>query len=216
MNQQIAENVAKILLTIKAVKLNASTPFKYASGILSPIYTDCRMLISFPKEREKVISYFVQIIKEKKLNPQVIAGTATAGIPHAAWVAQALELPMIYVRSKPKDHGTGTLVEGVLKKEQETLVIEDLISTGGSSAQTVKAIRDEGGKAHNVFAITTYGMQKATSVFNEAGVTLTTLTNFETIVSVAAKEDYIQSAEAQLILDWAKDPSGWAKTQGLE
>jgi orotate phosphoribosyltransferase len=139
MNTQIAEKVAKILLTIKAVKLNSSHPFTYASGIKSPIYTDCRMLISFPKERAEVISYFVDLITQATIPVDVVAGTATAGIPHAAWVAQSLNLPMIYVRSKPKDHGTGSLVEGVLEKNQNTIVIEDLISTGGREIWTTPA-----------------------------------------------------------------------------
>lgn len=216
MNTQVAEKVAKILLSIKAVKLNPKEPFRYASGILSPIYTDCRMLISYPKERKEVVSYFVDSIKSSQAKAEVIAGTATAGIPHAAWVADALNLPMIYVRSKPKDHGTGSLVEGVLEKEQEAIIIEDLISTGGSSAKTVQAIRDDGGKASHIFAITTYGMQKADETFSQNMITLTTLTDFPTIVSVASEEGYIKPEEKEMILEWAKDPSGWAKTQGLE
>lgn len=216
MNQEIAEKVAKILLDIKAVKLNPTSPFTYASGILSPIYTDCRMLISFPHERKQVIKHLVDEIKHLPITVDVVAGTATAGIPHAAWVADALELPMIYVRSKPKDHGTGSLVEGVLKKNQEAVVIEDLISTGGSSAKTVQAIRSDGGKAFHIFAITTYGMKKADEVFQNETITLHVLTNFETIVSIAAKEGYIKAEEQQLVLDWAKDPTEWGKKQGFE
>lgn len=215
MNKDIAEKVAKMLLEIKAVKLNPSHPFTYASGIKSPIYTDCRMLISFPKQRKEVMGYFVDIIKQQQLAIDVVAGTATAGIPHAAWVADLLDLPMIYVRSKPKDHGTGSLVEGVLQKGQTAIVIEDLISTGGSSAQTVTAIRNEGGQAAHIFAITTYGMKKADEVFAQNAISLTTLTNFETIVSTAATQGYIQETEKELILDWATDPSGWAAKKGL-
>lgn len=216
MNTKVAEKVAKILLDIKAVKLNPTSPFTYASGILSPIYTDCRMLISFPHERKQVIEYLVNEIKHLPITVDVVAGTATAGIPHAAWVADALNLPMIYVRSKPKDHGTGSLVEGVLKKNQEAIVIEDLISTGGSSAKTVQAIRADGGKASHIFAVTTYGMKKADEEFKKNGITLTTLTNFQTVVNVAAKEGYIKSQEQQLILDWAADPTNWGKKHGFE
>lgn len=216
MNQQIAEKVAKILLDIKAVKLNPIEPFTYSSGIKSPIYTDCRMLISFPKERKEVIGYLTEEIKKTNIKIDVVAGTATAGIPHAAWVAETLNLPMIYVRSKPKDHGTGSLVEGVLQKNQETIVIEDLISTGGSSAKTVLAIRADGAKSSHIFAITTYGMKKADEVFKNDHITLHVLTNFETIVSIAAKEGYIKPEEQKLILDWATDPAGWGKTQGFE
>ncbi|MBP9719362.1 MAG: orotate phosphoribosyltransferase [Candidatus Levybacteria bacterium] len=216
MNQHIAENVAKILLDIKAVKLAPSTPFTYSSGIKSPIYTDCRMLISYPKERKIVVQYLVDAINETHIPVAVVAGTATAGIPHAAWVADVLNLPMVYVRSKPKDHGTGSLVEGVLLKDQETIVIEDLISTGGSSAKTVQAIRADGAKASHIFAITTYGMQKADEVFKNDAITLHVLTTFETIVAIAAKEGYIRLEEQTVILEWAADPAGWAKKQGFE
>jgi orotate phosphoribosyltransferase len=215
MNKEIAEKVAKILLEIKAVKLSPSQPFIYASGIKSPIYTDCRMLISFPKQREEVISYFVDVIKKADIPIDIVAGTATAGIPHAAWVAQALHLPMIYVRSKPKDHGTGSLVEGVLGKNQHTIVIEDLISTGGSSVKTVQAIRADGAKSSHIFAITTYGMQKADEEFSNNNITITTLTNFHTIVSIAQQEGYIKASEQEVILNWVKDPSGWATKQGF-
>jgi len=216
MNKTIAEQVAKILLSIHAVKLNPISPFTYASGIKSPIYTDCRMLISYPKEREEVIGYMVDIIKDIPSAIDVIAGTATAGIPHAAWVAQALTLPMIYVRSKPKEYGTTSLIEGVLEKKKEVIVIEDLISTGGSSAKTIKAIRDDGANASHIIAITTYGMKKADEVFKEAQITLHVLTNFESIVSIAAKEGYIKPEEQEIILDWAVDPAGWSKKQGFE
>lgn len=216
MNQEIAKRVAKILLDIKAVKLNPTSPFKYASGILSPVYTDCRMLISFPKERKEVVGYLVDTIKHASIKTDVIAGTATAGIPHAAWVADAMDLPMIYVRSKPKDHGTGSLVEGFLEKGQETVVIEDLISTGGSSSKTVQAIRDEGGKASHVFAIITYGMQKANKAFAFQHVGLTTLTNFQTVVDIAVSEKLVKPQEHELILAWTRNPTGWAKKQGFE
>lgn len=216
MNENIAQKVAKILLSIKAITLNPTAPFTYASGIKSPIYVDNRLLISYPKERKEIITYLVDAIKEKNLSIDVVAGTATAGIPHAAWVADALNLPMIYVRSKPKDHGKGSLIEGVIQKGQEAIVIEDHISTGGSSIKTVQAIRDEGAKASHIFAITTYGMQKADEEFKNNDITITTLSNFQTVVAVAATEGYIKPQEQELILNWAQNPSGWAKKQGFE
>ena len=215
MKQEIAEKVAKILLSIKAITLNPNAPYTYASGIKSPIYVDNRKLISYPKERKEIIGYLADAIKEKHIPLEVVAGTSTAGIPHAAWVAEALNLPMIYVRSKPKDHGTESLVEGVLEKGQEVVVIEDHISTAGSSIKTVQAIRNESAKASHIFAITTYSMQKADEELEKNAITLTTLSNFEAIVQVAIKEGYIKPQEKDMILTWSKDPSGWAKSQGL-
>lgn len=214
--QQIAERVTKILLSIKAITLNPTSPFIYASGMKSPIYIDNRVLISYPKEREEIIGFLADAIRQRKLNVDVIAGTATAGIPHAAWIAQVLVLPMIYVRSKPKDHGKGSMVEGVLKSGQEVIVIEDHISTGGSSIKTVQEVRSQGAKSSRIFAITTYSLKKADEEFQKNDISLTTLTDFQTIVKTALNEGYIKPEEEKIVLDWASDPSGWGKKQGFE
>ena len=158
------EKVAKILLSINAVSLNARKPFRYSSGILSPVYTDCRFLMSYPYERRLIRNLYVKTI-ESVGNFDVIAGTATAGIPHAAWVAEKMNLPMIYVRGKAKDHGKENQIEGKLMKKQKVAVVEDLISTGGSSIETVRAIRKIGSHSDYIFSIITYGLKKASENF---------------------------------------------------
>lgn len=206
-----AELVAKLLLDIQAITLNSKKPFTYASGILSPVYTDCRILISYPNKRQIIRDLYIEAISETKEQFEVIAGTATAGIPHAAWIADKLELPMIYVRKKPKDHGKGNQIEGILKNGQKVAVIEDLVSTGESSAETVRAIRNVGGICSHIFAIITYGMNKSQEVFAANDITLTFLTDFATVVTVAEQEGYIKKEEQAVIMDWVSDPSGWGK-----
>jgi len=165
----IARKVAEILLNAKAVKLNVKEPFTYTSGLISPIYTDNRVLISYVEERDTIVDGFIDLIKERGLKPDYIAGTATAGIPWAAFVAEKMKLPMVYVRNKPKGHGAGKQIEGMLTKGKSVLIIEDLVSTGGSALNSVNAIRNEGkGIVHEVFAIFSYGMDKAETAFREA------------------------------------------------
>ncbi len=156
-----SEKVAQLLLKINAITLNPKKPFKYASGILSPVYTDCRTIISFPKERKIIRDLYVNAINEVGELFDLIAGTATAGIPHAALIAHKMNLPMIYVRGKAKDHGKGNQIEGILNKKQKAAIIEDLVSTAESSVETARAIREAGGRADYVFAIITYQMDKS-------------------------------------------------------
>ncbi len=210
-----SEKVARILLDIKAISLRVKKPFRYSSGILSPVYTDCRLLMSYPKERTQIRNFYIQAIRLEGLF-DVIAGTATAGIPHAAWIADKLELPMIYVRGKAKDHGKGNQIEGKIKKEQKVAVIEDLISTGESSAETVRAIRAQGAISSHIFSIITYGMKKAKENFKLNQIKLITLTDFSTVVKVAEKEGYINPKDKSIILQWAKDPASWGKKMGFE
>ena len=139
-----ARQVAEILLNVNAVKLNVKEPFTYTSGIVSPIYTDNRVLISYPEERKFIVDGYINLIKERGLKPEYIAGTATAGIPWAAFVAERLDLPMVYVRNKPKGHGAGKQIEGMLPEGKSVLIIEDLVSTGGSSLNSVQAKKDSG------------------------------------------------------------------------
>lgn len=210
-----SKKVARILLDIKAISFNAKKPFRYSSGLLSPVYTDCRLLMSHPKERLLIRDFYLKMIRSKG-RFDVIAGTATAGIPHAAWIADKLKLPMIYVRGKNKDHGKGNQIEGKIYKKQKVAVIEDLISTGESSTETVRAIRKEGGKASYIFSIITYGMNKSKENFKANGIKLISLTDFPTVVKVAEEIGYIKSKDKNIILQWAKDPASWGKKMGFE
>lgn len=211
-----AELIANILLEIGAVTLNTKEPYRYTSGILSPIYCDNRLLISYPEKRKHVIQGFVDLIDESGIDYDVIAGTATAGIPHAAWIADRLNAPMVYIRSKAKEHGKKSRIEGVLEKDAQTVIIEDLISTGGSSVSAGEAVREEGGVVSHCVAIFTYEMKKAKEHFAEAKIELHSLTNFSTLVEVASAQGYIATEEREKILAWNQDPEGWGKKMGYE
>ncbi len=210
-----SEKTAKILLDIKAVSFNAKKPFRYSSGILSPVYTDCRLLMSYPRERALIRNlYVLAILSKGKFD--LIAGTATAGIPHAAWIADKLKLPMVYVRGKAKNHGKGNQIEGKIRKKQKVAVIEDLISTGESSTETVRAIRKEGAFSSYIFSIITYGMKRSVENFKTNHIKLISLTDFSTIVKVAEEGGYINTKDKSIILQWAKDPASWGKKNGFE
>jgi len=212
----VAEEVAKILLQIKAVTLSPNKPYRFVSGILSPIYTDNRLLISYPKERQKIVKFLINKIKEKNLKPEVIAGTATAGIPHAAWVADALGLPMVYVRSDSKDHGKGKEVEGLLEKKQKAVVIEDLISTGDSALNTVGAIRRHGGKVKTIVAIFDYEMPVSVKSFKRSKIKLIPLTTLSILVSIASQKGYLKPKDREVVLEWVKDTQGWGGKMGFK
>ena len=213
---KVSQKVAKILLQIKAITLSPSKPYRFVSGVLSPVYTDNRLLISYPRERKKIVKFIVDKIKKAKIKSEVIAGTATAGIPHAAWVADALNLPMIYVRSGSKDHGKGKEVEGVLAKKQKAVVIEDLISTGSSALNTVEMIRKHGGKVDTIVAIFDYEMAVSAKSFKKLKVKLVPLTTLSDLVSVASQKGYLKLRDREIILDWAKDPKNWGRKMGFE
>jgi len=201
------KEIARILLEIEAVKLSINPTFTWASGIKSPIYCDNRKLMSFPKYRNIVRDAFIEEIKS--LNPDIIAGTATAGIPHAAWIADKLNLPMIYVRSSSKDHGLKNQIEGNLRKGQKVILIEDLISTGGSSIDAANAIKDSGGEVLMVVAIFTYLLQKAELNFETSGFKYKTLTNFKTLIDQAVEKNYLSKDKKDIVLNWYKDPENW-------
>lgn len=211
-----SEKVAKILLGLKAVTLNPSKPYRYASGILSPVYTDCRVIIAYPEKRKEIRDLYIEAIKESGVEFDIVAGTATAGIPHAAWIADKLNLPMIYVRGKAKDHGKENLVEGIIEAGQKVVVIEDLVSTGESSINSVEAIKAIGGEVSTVFSIITYGISKGEENFKKHNLNLVSLTNFHDVVEEAGEIGYIEMQEKELILDWISDPEGWAKRRGYE
>lgn len=205
------ETVAKLLLELDAITLNVKTPYRYASGLLSPVYTDCRVLMAYPEKRRLIRDLLIEAINESGVSFDVVAGTATAGIPHAAWIADKLNLPMVYVRGKAKDHGKENLMEGIVEKGQKVIVIEDLISTGESAINSVKAIRNAGGEISDVFSIITYGLSKAEQNLKEANLTLTSLTTFQEVVSQAEKLNYIEKDDTEIILDWISDPDSWGE-----
>ncbi len=212
----VSEKVARILLELNAVTLNPNKPYRYASGMLSPVYTDCRVIIAYPEKRKEVRDLYIEAIRGSGVEFEIVAGTATAGIPHAAWIAEKLELPMIYVRGKAKDHGKENLVEGIIEEGQKAIVIEDLVSTGESSINSVRAIQNAGGQVTHVFSIITYGIEKGKQNFAKNGLELISLTDFKTVVEQAVEMNYINEGEKDLVLDWISDPEGWAGRRGIE
>ncbi|AVK60972.1 orotate phosphoribosyltransferase [Lactobacillus sp. CBA3605] len=207
---EIAATIATDLLTIKAVTLRPNDPFTWASGIHSPIYTDNRLTISYPQVRQHIAAGIAAVIRAQYPEAQVIAGVATAGIPHAAWVAQILNLPLIYVRSKPKDHGAGRQIEGVLKPDAKVVMLDDLISTGGSVLQAAKAVQAAGGDVLAVGAVFSYELAAATQNFAAANLPLFSLSNYTTLIKVARAANYIDDQELASLHAWREDPAAWA------
>jgi orotate phosphoribosyltransferase len=197
------------LLKIKAIKLQPNNPFTWASGWKSPFYCDNRKTLSYPELRNYVKLEIVHAILERFPEVEAIAGVATGAIPQGALVADALNLPFVYVRSKPKDHGLENLIEGELKPGMKVVVIEDLISTGGSSLKAVEAIRNNACDVIGMVASYTYGFPVAKKGFKEAGVELVTLTDYEHVVAEALETGYISDADVELLNDWRKDPAKW-------
>ena len=205
----VEQSIAKDLLEIEAVFLNPSNPFTWACGIKSPIYCDNRITMSYPKVRKEIAKGLARKIKEAFPEVQVIAGTATAGIPHAAWVAEILDLPMVYIRSKAKDHGKGNQIEGRIVEGQKMVVIEDLISTGGSVLEAAEAAKREGAAILGVAAIFTYELPKGKANFEKAEIPLMTLTNYSVLIEAALEDRYIDEQELTLLKEWKKDPENW-------
>ena len=216
MTDKIAEAVAELLLKSKAVVLQPKEPFRFTTGILSPIYCDNRLLLSQVRDRESIVNYFVEKIIERKLNAEVIAGIATASITWASLIAEKLKKPMIYVRKEAKQHGMKNLIEGNLEKGAEVLVVEDLISTGSTSLGAVAAVREAGAAANKCLAIFTYEMKVATEGFKQLNCELITLSNFSTLVRIAAEKGYIKKEELDVLIDWSHDPVGWGRKMGFE
>jgi orotate phosphoribosyltransferase len=206
---KIDEQIALDLLNSSAISLRPNEPFTWASGIKSPIYCDNRVTLSYPEVRERITDAFVSLIKEKYSDVNVIAGVATAGIPQAALVAQKMGLPMVYVRSKAKDHGKENLIEGRVEKGQKCIVIEDLISTGGSCLIAVDALKSEGVEVLAVCAIFTYLLNKATSSFEAHQTKLETLSNYDVLMKVALSKNLIKEEDLELLKKWKKDPASW-------
>jgi orotate phosphoribosyltransferase len=208
--------IAKILLENKAVKLSFNPPFTYTSGMKGPIYTDNRVLVSFVGARDTIVDGFLAAIKENNLEFDYVAGTATAGIPWAAFVAQKLGVPMIYIRPEPKGHGTGKQIEGFLEAGKRVLVVEDLVTTGGSSLKSVNVVKNEGKCiCDSVLAIFTYGLGKSVKAFGEAGVKLFALTDLDELLKAAVASSFISADDEAKILEYKADPENWAKKMGL-
>ncbi|MBO6005761.1 MAG: orotate phosphoribosyltransferase [Paludibacteraceae bacterium] len=205
------KKVAESLLNIKAIKLQPSDPFTWASGWKSPIYCDNRKTLSFPEIRTLVRDEFVKTVKAKYPQAEVVAGVATGAIAQGALVAQELGLPFIYVRSSPKDHGLGNLIEGDLKAGQKVVVIEDLISTGGSSLKAVEAVRAAGAEVLGMVAIFTYGFPVSENAFKEHNVELTTLSNYNAMIEAAVATGYVKEEQVETLKEWRKSPDTWGK-----
>ena len=208
--KSISKEVAKYLLEIEAIKLNKENPFTWASGWKSPIYCDNRKSLSYPESRTFIKKQLSDIIINKYPEVEVIAGVATAGIPQGALVADELRLPFIYVRSKPKGHGMENLIEGELKLGAKVVVIEDLVSTGGSSLKAVMDIKSSGGVVLGMAAIFTYGFDVATENFQNAETKLITLSNYSDMLEVAMEMNYVSSTDQDSLSDWRKDPASWS------
>ncbi len=211
LNDESALKVAEFLLQIKAIKLQPTKPFTWASGWKSPIYCDNRVTLSYPKVRTYIRQQYVNAINEKFGKVDVIAGVATGGIAQGALVAQDLGLPFVYIRSEAKKHGLSNMIEGVVEKGQSVLVIEDLISTGGSSLKAVEALRDAGCVVKGMVAIFTYGFKTATDNFKKSKCTLVTLTNYETLIKQALQSKYITDKDLKSLQQWRENPAEWGK-----
>lgn len=209
----IEQDIAKNLLDIQAVLLRPNEPFTWASGIKSPIYCDNRLALSFPDKRTTVVNGFVSLIKEKYPEAEVLMGTATAGIPWAAMVAEAMGLPMGYVRSSNKTHGKGNKIEGKLEQGAKVVIVEDLISTGGSVKDVVDSLRDAGAEVLGVVAIFTYLLPKANETFQALDCPFETLSNYDELIKVALDLNYIKETDLDKLNAWKLDPNdeAWMK-----
>lgn len=209
--KNLERQVAEKLLKIKAVKLQPQNPFTWSSGWKTPIYCDNRKTLSYPDLRNFIKIELARLIQEKYPTVDTIAGVATGAIAQGAMVANELSLPFIYVRSSPKDHGLENLIEGDLRPGQKVVVVEDLVSTGGSSLKAVEAIRQHGCEVLGMLAIFTYGLPIAAERFKEAKVNLTTLCNYDAVLEVALKTDYIADDDLESLQEWRNAPEKWGK-----
>lgn len=206
-NMKTSKEIAKKLLEIQAVTIkDTSNLFTWASGIKSPIYCDNRLTMSYPEVRDDIAEGLKEIIEKEFPEVGIIAGTATAGIPHASWVSQKMNLPMVYVRSSAKGHGKQNQIEGRLFEGKRVVLIEDLLSTGGSSMRAVKALKEAGADIIGVVAIFSYNFKKVDDIFSEEGIEYRTLTNYEVLLPTAVEMGYVKEEELSLLKQWSKDP----------
>jgi orotate phosphoribosyltransferase len=211
--ERTQEEVTKKLLEIDTIKIQPLSPFTWASGWKSPIYCDNRKILSYPETRTFIRDKFVEIIKKKYPQAEVIAGVATGAIAHGVLVAEKLGLPFIYVRSKPKGHGLENLIEGDLKPGQKVVVIEDLVSTGGSSMKAVEAVNNFGGDVIGMLSIFTYNFDVAREQFHKANIELTPLSNYQVLIDMALETGEISEDQVETLMEWRKDPANWGKKQ---
>lgn len=207
--EKTAGPVASKLLEIEAIKLNYKQPFTWASGWKSPIYCDNRLALSYPAVRSYIRNSLAGVVRESFPTAECIAGVATAGVPQGAMVADALELPYVYVRPKPKEHGMGNLIEGKVTKGQKAVLIEDLISTGGSSLKAAQAMKDAGFKVLGMVAIFTYAFDIAEKNFQEAGIPLVCLSDFNALLKEALDKKYLDDDQLVYVKSWRLDPANW-------
>jgi orotate phosphoribosyltransferase len=208
-NSEIENKIAEFLLQIKAIKLQPTNPFTWASGIVSPIYCDNRITLSYPTIRTYIRQQFTETIQEEFGSVDMISGVATAGIPQGALVAQELGVPFTYVRASAKGHGRQNLIEGEVVDGQRVVVIEDLVSTGKSSLQAIQALRDAGCNVVGLVSIFSYGLEEAEENFKEAKCRFISLSNFDALLDFAVSDNYITDADKRILEDWRRDPKGW-------
>ncbi|AKA35799.1 orotate phosphoribosyltransferase [Flagellimonas lutaonensis] len=209
LDKNSAQKTAELLLQINAIKLRPENPFTWASGWKSPIYCDNRVILSFPMIRNYVRDEMVRQVESLYGKPDVIAGVATGAIGIGVLVAEALNLPFVYVRPEPKSHGRKNQIEGHLESNQRVVVIEDLISTGNSSLNAVKALQEAQADIKGMVAIFTYGFDQAIENFRQNGIELHTLSDYETLIGIASETNYVKEEQLKTLLQWRTDPSQW-------
>jgi orotate phosphoribosyltransferase len=205
-----AIELAAMLLELGAVSVRLDPPYRWASGLLSPIYCDNRLLIGHPAQRRRVQEALLELLASHQWRPGVIAGTATAGIPHAAWLSWLMDLPMVYVRSSEKSHGQGKKIEGVLPDPSTVVVVEDLISTGGSALRSAAALREAGAEVLGVAAIFSYGLPQAQKAFQDQGLSYAALTGLPALRDVLLAKRLLNGEQARELEKWSQDPEAWS------
>jgi len=210
-----AKELAEIALEIKAIKLSPEDPFTWASGYRMPIYNDNRLLLGNYKHRALIAEGFAQLIKTENIALDVVAGTATAGISPGTTLADSLKAPFIYIRSKAKGHGLQNQIEGVLNSGEQVLLIEDLISTGGSSISALEAVREAGGVIETCFSIFSYGLDEAKKRFDGVECQVFSLLTFDRLLEIAIEKEYITQEQQEVLAEWQKDPFGWGEKHGF-
>jgi orotate phosphoribosyltransferase len=209
----LSRRLASDLLSIQAVRLSPDDPFTWTSGLRSPIYCDNRLTIGYPDIRRRIAEGFADVIRSEGVSPDIVAGTATAGIPHAAWLADVMSLPLVYVRSQAKGHGAGRQIEGPHRSGQKVVLVEDLVSTGGSSVAAVDALRSAGLDVTLVVAIFSYELPAAEEAFASAGVPFRSLTSIEALLDVSREDGSLDGAAITSILDWKSNPHAWSEAR---
>lgn len=203
----LAREIAESLLKIKAVTVvDENHLFTWVSGIKSPVYCDNRMTMSYPEVRDRIAEGFCEVIRKQFPDVEIIAGTATAGIPHAAWVAQKLNLPMVYVRSSAKEHGKGKQTEGVMPQGSKVVLIEDLLSTGGSSIKACDALNQEGAQVIGALAIFSYNFEQVDALFQDREIPFSVLTDYKTLLPIAVEMGYVEESSLETLRKWSQNP----------